>query len=50
MAEYFLGPGGASGDAFDYGLLMHRLLSECEVSLIDVEFPYLDGQQSPTIH
>ena len=44
MAEYYLGPGGAAGNVFNYGMLMLRLLKDCEVALVDVEFPYLGGQ------
>ena len=50
MGEYFRGPEGLNGSAFDYAELMHDLIWTYDVSLVNYEWAYLGQWEDSRIH
>lgn len=50
MSEFFRGPGGLGGSAFDYAELMHDLISKYYVAHINYEWAYFGQWEDQGIH
>jgi len=50
MGEYFRGPGGLNGSAFDYAELMHDLIWTYDVSLVNYEWAYFGQWEDSRNH